>query len=66
MLGGVDIADGIKKFRDLLKELEISKVSMTSDEITAISNSVNTIRLSNNPVTLSTEAIHVIYSAVLL
>lgn len=66
MLGGNDIADGVQKFRDLLVELEIEKVTMTSEEIANISNSVNTSRLSNNPVTLTTEAIHEIYSAILL
>lgn len=66
MLGANTIEDGIQKFRDLLIELDIEKVSMTKDEISDISNAVNTSRLSNNPVTLSTEAIHEIYSAVLL
>lgn len=66
MLGCDDINQGIIKFRDLLVELVMEKVSMTKEEITSISNAVNTSRLSNNPVSLSTEAIHEIYSAILL
>lgn len=66
MLGGADIPTGIQKFRDLLVELDIAPVTMTTEEISNISNSVNTSRLSNNPVTLTTDAIHEIYSAILL
>lgn len=62
------VQDAIQKFREMLAELQMGCVRSSNkkeDDIEMLSQSVNPIRLKNNPVKLSDEAIRTIYREVL-
>ena len=61
------VHDAIKKFREMLEELQIGIVNSCNIEydIEVLTQSVNPIRLKNNPIELSKDVISVIYRHIL-
>lgn len=60
-LGGKNAAEGIRIFKELLKEMEIIGPKASKDELEILASSVNTGRLKNNPVELSYETLYSLY-----
>ncbi len=63
-LGCENVDAGIKKFKALLKELNIFPPRATEKELKNLAQSVNTTRLKNNPVTLSEETLYMLYKRI--
>ena len=63
----LSVQDAIQKFREMLMELQIggARSSNKENDIEIMTQSVNPIRLKNNPVELSEEVIRMIYREVL-
>ena len=61
------VQDAIQKYRDLLMELQIggTKSSNKENDIEVLTQSVNPIRLKNNPVRLHEDVIRKIYGQLL-
>ena len=65
-MGCNSIESGIDKFDKLLSGLEISAPTVESDsDFDLLKKSVNPVRLKNNPVELTEEAINNIYHTIL-
>lgn len=56
-----DMVGGAKKFKKLYDSLELDKPTISTDDLTILVESVNPVRLKNNPVSLDKEAIEKIY-----
>ncbi len=63
-LGGKTAQDGIKIFKNLLKELEIFGPKATQDELKVLTASVNVGRLKNNPVELDNNTLYKLYESI--
>ena len=60
------VEEAIEKFRNMVDELELPvPENVTDKDYEVLRNSVNPVRLKNNPVALSVEDIDVIYHDVL-
>lgn len=65
-MGCKHVEEAIAKYRDLLKELSLpSPVLKEEKELTILKTSVNPVRLKNNPVKLSEDAIEGLYREIL-
>lgn len=66
-LNCLSVHDAIQKFREMLIELQIGRAESDNkkNDIEVLTKSVNPIRLKNNPVRLSEEAIKMIYGKLL-
>ena len=60
------VEDAIEKFKHITDELELEiPKDVTDQDYAVLKNSVNPVRLKNNPVALSTEDIDIIYHDIL-
>ena len=65
-MGCTCVEGAIEKFRDIVDELELSvPENVTDKDYEVLKNSVNPVRLKNNPVALSVEDINIIYHDIL-
>ncbi len=64
MLGAIDSLDAAEKFREMLKNMEMAKPTITPEQLEILVDSVNVERLSNNPVALDREALKAIYLSI--
>ena len=63
---GKRIEEAIEKFRNMVDELELPvPENVTDKDYEVLKNSVNPVRLKNNPVALSVEDIDIIYHDIL-
>ena len=60
-LGAENATEGVKKYKNILKELEIEGPIATKEELDVLASSVNVGRLKNNPVALSYDALYNLY-----
>lgn len=63
--GCTDSMSAIIKFADIIKRFELEIPKATVDEYLILKKSVNPVRLKNNPVSLSEEAISLLYHEIL-
>lgn len=64
-MGTENAGAGCRRFASLLEGLELSVPSATKEELEILKNSVNPVRLKNNPVGLDLEAIDKLYHLIL-
>ena len=64
VLGQKDPYEAVALLKEMLKELRITPPQISKDEMKILCNSVNPIRLKNNPIRLSPEAIYYLYTQI--
>ena len=66
-MGSKTPAAAIKEFRDMMRELELANPvsSNREEEIKVLSNSVNPVRLKNNPIELNIGALNTLYDKII-
>jgi hypothetical protein len=60
-LGCENATEGVEKYKNILKELEIEGPVATKEELYVLAASVNVGRLKNNPVELSYDTLYNLY-----
>ena len=60
-MGCADAIEAVKRYKEMLKELDIVGPKATSEELDILASSVNASRLKNNPVALSKDVLYDLY-----
>jgi len=66
VMGGKDIYEAVEKFDNILGELNLFVPSVKEQDIEILTNSVNEIRLKNNPIKLDKSDINILYHQILV
>lgn len=66
-MGCANPNNAIELFRQMMREMDLRNpvAENSDDEINVLANSVNPVRLKNNPVELNSETIHTLYNAII-
>lgn len=63
-MGCADAIEAVKRYKEMLKELDIVGPKATSEELDILASSVNASRLKNNPVALSKDVLYDLYQKI--